>query len=107
MRSTHKIMESGRLFIVENNGTLKLMSEDANYKTVEDGKGKGKPPMHVIFTRTAQENIKKQLRNTGSRFLYTRSDSVNINDHMVYRGSLHGKVGRETTKTVDVRIWKR
>lgn len=100
-------MESGRLFIVENNGTLKLMSEDSNYKTYDDGKGKGKPPMHVIFTRTAQDSIKKQMRNSGSRFLYTRSDSVNINDHIVYRGSLQGKVAKETTKTVDVRLWKR
>lgn len=100
-------MESGRLFIVEPNGTLRLMSEDNNYKTYDDGKAKSKPPMHVIFTRTAQEGIRKQMKNTGSRFLYTRSDSVNINDHTVYRGSLENKLGRATTKTVDVRLWKR
>lgn len=102
-------MESGRIIFVGNDGTLKNIAVDSNFKTFDAGENyKGKPMMNVVFTRAVQESLKKHMKTSGSRLLYPRTDSVNINDHTAHRmASTDKNKSRENMKTVDVRLWKR
>lgn len=104
--------DTGRSFGVTPDGTL--FSCARHFDAEIDGQlgRNGKPPMKVIVSRAASENIHRQLKApTGRLTRQNVNDSVNLSDFMEY-GSKSASSRRsgadinpDTYRTYDVRKW--
>jgi hypothetical protein len=94
--------------MVNTDGTLRIMPM-YNSRTKNDSTDKTKPPMQVIITKNASDNINRQLKRSSYHTQSNKSDSVNIRDFIVHKAArrLKSPDSLTTRKTVDIRQWKR